>query len=364
MAQLTQSFLDKLIDWKEFEFFVADIYKDSDKVLVEHDVTELGKPGAKRQIDVKITQTTKLHTIVTIVECKRWKKKVTRQVIDVLAASVEDLNCNKGVIFTTKGYESGAIKYAQNKNIDIFLVRDIREDEWGEPGRNFALYLQMFKGKLGNFRVNKPKFFSPLGLQPNSPFQGFSIAFSKDQKYPESQQLVTLDGKKGPNLVKVLIDVRSTILKQFLDSFHHLLQPEQESPELAFKSEITIDFKEYAFKFIRHDNGFIVLDSITFNLYQAIHQSKMEFDRTANIDFGLIVENYITKQRNFVSKKKEEETIILSNPVIDKEHSSESEVVKNGSIIKLTLEHYVSFELKDSTEIKETNSATVKLKSN
>jgi hypothetical protein len=98
------SFIDRLIDWKDFEKFIAELYKDSDELIVEHDVSEFGKSGAKRQIDVRILQKTKLHIIKTIIECKRWKEKVDRQTIDILFASVEDLNANKGAIFTTKGY--------------------------------------------------------------------------------------------------------------------------------------------------------------------------------------------------------------------------------------------------------------------
>lgn len=116
-------FLTYLIDWKEFELFVAELYKDDGDLIIQHNVTEVGKSQAKRQIDVLVTQKTKLHTIKTIIECKLWKSKVDRQVIDVLSASVEDLNANKGVIFTTKGYEEGAIQYAKNK-ILIFLLSE------------------------------------------------------------------------------------------------------------------------------------------------------------------------------------------------------------------------------------------------
>lgn len=53
-----------------------------------------------------------------------------------MAASIRDLGANKGAIFTTKGYEEGALLYAKNENIDIFVIRDINDDEWGQPGRH------------------------------------------------------------------------------------------------------------------------------------------------------------------------------------------------------------------------------------
>lgn len=56
-------FFGKLINWKEFELFVADLYKGSDDIQVKHNVTEIGKSDAKRQIDVLVLQKINLHTI-------------------------------------------------------------------------------------------------------------------------------------------------------------------------------------------------------------------------------------------------------------------------------------------------------------
>jgi len=354
------SFLEKLIDWKEFELFVADIYSDADEITVEHDKTIKGKSNAKRQIDVFVTQKTKLHTYTTIIECKRWKKPVTRQVIDVLFASVEDLNANKGVIFTTKGYEEGAIEYAKSKNIDIFIVRDIREDEYGNLGKTFSLYLQMFHGKLENFDLQNIRWFSPLGLPLTKQPPKFDIYFTKEQIFPEHQQLVDLNLNKGSNLVKLLIDIRSDLLKRRLNSFNHLLQPENKKLELGYKTKIKLDFSKYKYKFIQHDNGFIQFDNISFDLINSIDQTKMDFDKTASFDFALIVENYISKQKNFVSKPKKEHKVKLSEPIIDKEIEDEK-LVQPNSIIKVSTEHYVNFEFKKETVIKETKEITVNL---
>jgi hypothetical protein len=62
---------EQLIDWREFELFVQRLYQEEQNLKVEHDVTLVGKSGAKRQIDVLITQETKLHKYITLVECKR-----------------------------------------------------------------------------------------------------------------------------------------------------------------------------------------------------------------------------------------------------------------------------------------------------
>lgn len=359
---MQQSFLDKLIDWKDFEKFVAELYKDSDELIVQHDVTEVGKSNAKRQIDVLVLQKTKLHTIKTIIECKRWKEPVDRQVIDVLFASVEDLNANKGAIFTTKGYEEGAIEYAKNKNIDIFIVRDIYENEWGYPGRHILLYLQTFHSMIDGFSIDKPRFFSPLELKPPNTNLNFAIHFSDKQEFPEHLNLIALsEPTKGPNFVKLLIDVRNHILRQLLEQFKGLMQPENGKPEVAYETRVKLDFSNYSFKFFKHETGYITFDSISFNHHQSVSQTKMEFDRAALADFALIIENYITNQRNFASKRKDEEEVKLSEPIESRSEDNKGEAIKNGSIIKISLEHYVGYSLQPTTKVIKTKDMTVNL---
>lgn len=357
-----ESFLDKLIDWKDFEKFVAELYKDSEELTVEHNVTEVGKSNAKRQIDVLVIQKTKLHTIKTIIECKRWKEPVDRQVIDVLFASVEDLNANKGAIFTTKGYEEGAIEYAKSKNIDIFIVRDIYENEWGNPGRHILLYLQTFHSTVDSFSIDKPKYFSPFGQSPSKTALNFAIHFSDKQEYPEHLNLVSLtEPTQGPNFVKLLIDVRNHLLKQLAENFNGLMQPENEEAEIAYQTRVKLDFTNNPFKFFKHETGFITFDSISFTHHQLVSQKKMEFDRAASSDFALIVENYITNQKNFASKLKDEEHIKLSDPIKSKSKNNDEDVFKNGSIFKITLEHYVGYTLQPKTKVIKTNDMTVNL---
>src|SRR4051812_23376572 len=108
-------FIDQLVDWRAFESFVRDLYAEDPDLEVEHDVMLTGRSGARRQIDVKFTHQAGGHTYETLVECKHWKKKVDRQRVDVLAASIEDLGAAKGVMFTTVGYEPGAEDYARQK---------------------------------------------------------------------------------------------------------------------------------------------------------------------------------------------------------------------------------------------------------
>jgi len=359
-----QSFLEKLIDWQDFEKFVAELYSDSDEVLVQHNVTELGKSTAKRQIDVLVTQKTKLHTIKTVIECKLWKKPVDRQVIDVLSVTVEDINANKGAIFTTKGYEQGAIEYAKHKNIDIFIVRDIYEDEWGEPGRHISFYMQTFHSKIEDISVGNPGFFSPTGQMSPTDRLDFGIFFSQNQEYPDHLNLISISEtgiEKGSNFVKLLIDVRNNLLNQFRQGVNGVFQSENDKAEIAYETKVTLNFSEYKFRYFKHGEGFISFDNFSFILHQSILQTKFEFDRASTMDFAMIVENYITNQRNYASKRKDESNLKLSVPIVNSEIESK-DVLKNGSILKMSLEYYVGYSLQPSTKAIKTQDVTVKLK--
>lgn len=52
---MAEPFIDQLVDWGSFEAFVHDMYPEDDRLVVEHDVTDVGKYGARRQTDVKLT---------------------------------------------------------------------------------------------------------------------------------------------------------------------------------------------------------------------------------------------------------------------------------------------------------------------
>ncbi|EQD28788.1 hypothetical protein B1A_20998, partial [mine drainage metagenome] len=67
-------------------------------------------------------------------------------------SSIEALGANNGAIFTTTGFEEGAIAYARGKGIELFVVRDLTPKEWGQPGRHISLHLHVNAAEFRNIQ--------------------------------------------------------------------------------------------------------------------------------------------------------------------------------------------------------------------
>jgi hypothetical protein len=355
-----KDFLLKLIDWKEFELFVTELYKESDEVIVEHNVTEIGKSGVPRQIDVRVIHKTKLHSYKTIIECKSWKHPVDRAKVDILGSYMDDLNASKGVIFTTKGYQDGAVEFAKYKSIDIFIVRDLTEEEWGKPGRHIMFYLQFLNATIINFKANVE--LKPSVENPPKDFR-LDIKFEKDFLDENQFLLSTIDGRKGKHIVEVLNGVRNKLLST-IGAQTGLIKVDSKTDkvQISFKTKVHLDFSEWEFRQLKYPFGFIRLNALEFEVISSVDQDVFERDRAEQFDFTVVVENYITKKRNVVTKNKLFSTFNISEQLKDNIDSDDSKALINGSIFKVYLEPYVSFDLKAGTLPKRTEDLKLKPK--
>lgn len=126
-------------NWSEFEELVRSIC-ETGNVTVERDVVLVGKSGAPRQIDVVMKATHGLTNHLVVVECKYWKRPVTRQNVDSLSTALLDLNASKGIIFSSAGFQEGAIALAKHNGIDLFKVRSLEPSEQFGPATPLSAY--------------------------------------------------------------------------------------------------------------------------------------------------------------------------------------------------------------------------------
>jgi hypothetical protein len=342
-TQTKGAFIDQLLDWRDFEAFVQAMYAEDPNLVVEHDVTEVGKSGARRQIDVKVTQKTKLHTYVTLVECKRWKEKIDRQRVDVLFASIEDLGASKGVIFTTSGYEAGAELYAKSKNIDLFVVRDLTDAEWGLPGRQVWFYWHLFMATISSITSGVATLHSVVEQPPKD--LKLDIHIEKDSPHDEALALYSVvDGARGPNLAALLLDARVRAMDEVSKAIP-VLKDGADGASLLLVVPITLDLSGFTFRQLLFPYGALRMDRIALMLKMCVQQSRFEIDRGAKYDIALAVENYMTRQRNVVARVGGSAETTLSEPIPQRTPNAlDADVLQNGSLIRVFTDPFVSFE--------------------
>ena len=61
-----------------------------------------------------------------LVECKRYKNPVKRDVVMLLDAKLRDTGAHKGIIFSTSHFQRGALEYAVTRGIALVTIQDGR----------------------------------------------------------------------------------------------------------------------------------------------------------------------------------------------------------------------------------------------
>ena len=115
----------------EFEEYCCKIlrgYAEEDKLpnfTIKHNV-KLSSSDGIYQIDVYATYTAMGAEMKVIAECKQYKNRVNRDKVVLLADKVRSLGAQKGILLSTAGFQSGAIKYAKEDGIALIQVFDTR----------------------------------------------------------------------------------------------------------------------------------------------------------------------------------------------------------------------------------------------
>ena len=87
--------------------------------------------------------------IIVLIECKRYSRPVEREKILSLYTKLQDVGAHKAMIFSTSGFQSGALSYAKGKGIAclsfvdgdfIYETKDVRGDHKPPPWANIPRY--------------------------------------------------------------------------------------------------------------------------------------------------------------------------------------------------------------------------------
>ena len=109
----------------EFEKEVLNFFQDEPfnfKIIeVVHD-KNLRIRAQNYQIDVYFEHEAHGLRYKTLVECKRHKGSIKREVIQVLYNKVQETGSNKGVLVSASDFQTGAIEFAKEKGIALIRI--------------------------------------------------------------------------------------------------------------------------------------------------------------------------------------------------------------------------------------------------
>jgi len=78
----------------------------------------IGGPGGEYSFDAVVTLTMlRGARIIVLVECKRHKNPVKREYVLALDSKLRDVGAHKAIMFSTAGFQRGALEYASQRGI-------------------------------------------------------------------------------------------------------------------------------------------------------------------------------------------------------------------------------------------------------
>ncbi|SDK21787.1 restriction endonuclease [Microbulbifer yueqingensis] len=113
---------------EQFELQVKDWISGSVQNLENFEVSHLNTlNGDSGEYEIDVTAEFTVFggaKIKVLIECKRYSGAVKRDVIMVLESKLRDSNAHKGMVFSTSGFQRGAIEYATKRGIATITIQN------------------------------------------------------------------------------------------------------------------------------------------------------------------------------------------------------------------------------------------------
>lgn len=330
------SITDLVVDWGGFEEFVAKLH-ESGRVTVEHNVILPGRSGAPRQIDVLIRHKQGLYEHLVIAECKYWNSPVERLHVDALATTVREVGASRAAIFSTKGFQSGAVTQARHENIDLYVVRDLTAHEWGLPGRVVDIFLQVVQPSFGNI---VPQDAIKLGNPFNATPIAFNLAFGFDG--PEScTPTLKEDGSPGgKSLEKCLFDAMQKAVPEALSQ----IQIVNGGAECTTYVLCPVNLVPDKTLLVPLDGEIVIIPKLTFDLGIKISQNRITVDRAKKYKFAVALENYVTGKISAASRQLDAAITDLVELGSQSATSNGEQLYVNSSLMRVVMKGLFPFE--------------------
>jgi len=143
----------------EYEKFAQSIYQtllDNEEVKnikVQHNVKIEGQSGCKHQIDVYWEFEIANISHKVAIECKNYTSEVSIGKVRDFSSVLDDIGNIKGIMVTKKGFQSGALKFAESKQIDLKELRFPTSDDWKGRVKTIVLNFSAFSTNITSINI-------------------------------------------------------------------------------------------------------------------------------------------------------------------------------------------------------------------
>lgn len=117
--------------WRDYQERAAYYFFLGMDVTIDERV--IGARG-DHDVDVVVRQSRAGIAQMWVVECKLWRRRVSKLHVAALASIVQDVGADRGILLSETGFQSGAIRLASFSNITLTSLNSLTADcclHWG-----------------------------------------------------------------------------------------------------------------------------------------------------------------------------------------------------------------------------------------
>ncbi len=97
-----------------------------------------------RQFDVTVRFKFGLHSYLTVIECKDYSSKVSVDKVDAFVTKARDVNANKAVLISSRGFQSGCFPVAERHGIQLLVLSETTDTSIPELVERFTPGLNIY----------------------------------------------------------------------------------------------------------------------------------------------------------------------------------------------------------------------------
>lgn len=113
------------VHWRDHQDRAAEIFRRLGHSVSMEAVVHGAR--AKHVVDVYVQGSHYGLEFAWVVECKAWRARVPKEKVLVLAAVVQDVGADRGILIAESGFQIGAIRAAENTNITLSSLGDLAQ---------------------------------------------------------------------------------------------------------------------------------------------------------------------------------------------------------------------------------------------